>query len=101
MRAERISFKKREKDLETTIDYLKKSLKSENQKLLKVKEDQNNLMLRYQTETSAKISKLEEAIRLQDESGAIAIEARNQIREDIQSKFDKQLRALLTVSVLF
>ena len=33
---------------------------------------------------------------MQDESESIAEEARAQIRDEIQTKFDKQLRALLT-----
>jgi len=51
---------------------------------------------RYKSETGAKMRLLEESLKLQDESELIAKEARAQIRDEIQSKFDKQLRALLT-----
>lgn len=97
LRAERIAAKKKEKDLEATIEYLKLNLEKEKQNNKKSNEENKALLERYQTETSNKIKLLEESIRLQDESSSIASDARNQIREDIQSKFDKQLRALLTV----
>jgi hypothetical protein len=98
LRAERIAAKKRENDLKATIEYLKSNLETAKLKNKKESEENKLLMERYQHETSNKIRLLEESIRLQDESTTIAKEARNQIREDIQSKFDKQLRALLTVS---
>jgi primosomal protein N' len=97
LRAERIAAKKRENDLKATIEYLKSNLETAKLKNKKESEENKLLMERYQHETSNKIRLLEESIRLQDESTTIAKEARNQIREDIQSKFDKQLRALLTV----
>ena len=88
--------KRREAKLENEVKNLRQALEKAQKDSRRLEHESGSASVRYRSETDAKIRLLEETIRLQDESEVIAAEAREQIRDEIQTKFDRQLRALLT-----
>jgi hypothetical protein len=96
LRAVKALAKKKEQALEEDAKQLRAALAEERRSAAQRKEEDGSALERYKAETGAKMRLLEESLRLQDESEVIADEARAQIRDEIQTKFDKQLRALLT-----
>lgn len=96
LRAFKALAKKKQQALEEDAKQLRAMLAEERRRAAERAEEDESALERYKTETQAKMRLLEESLRLQDESDVIAAEARAQIRDEIQAKFDKQLRALLT-----
>mmetsp|Transcript_74461 Transcript_74461/g.149864 ORF Transcript_74461/g.149864 Transcript_74461/m.149864 type:complete len:613 (+) Transcript_74461:34-1872(+) len=96
LRSVRQLAKKREAALEEECRQLRERYESEKFAHSSAVGESSKGLERYRSETTAKIRLLEESLRLQDESEVVAEEARSQIKQEIQSKFDKQLRALLS-----
>lgn len=96
LRAFKALAKKKQQALEEDAKQLRAMLAEERRRAAERAELDESALERYKAETQAKMRLLEESLRLQDESDVIAAEARAQIRDEIQAKFDKQLRALLT-----